>query len=191
MNRFIKGLKSNTSMTVAKTNLDGVLKITLDIFEDHRGQYIETYNKEVYRNAGIDIEFVTDDISVSSKHVLRGIHGDNETWKLISCLHGKIYLVVVNCDTDSADFGKWESFTLSESNGLQVLIPPKYGVGHLILTDKAIFHYKQSSYYNPSKQFTYRYDEFGIWWPLGDQKDSMWAVSRPILSRRDEEGRYV
>lgn len=163
-----------------KTSLEGVLKFKLDIFEDHRGHYIETYNEKLYKEQGVDIKFVQDDASMSIRGVLRGIHGDNETWKLISCLYGVIYAVVVNCDTDSKQCGKWESFLLAESNGLQVLVPPKHGVAHLVLSDKAIFHYKQSSYYNREKQFTYRYDDerFGIWWPVKD----------PILSKRDEEG---
>jgi len=115
--------------------------------------------------------------------VLKGIHGDNETWKLVSCPHGKFYLVVVNCDTGSKNFGLWQSFVLSDANRLQVLVPPKYGNGHLILSDLAIFHYKQSTYYNPTGQFTYRWDDpkFNIWWP----------IKNPILSRRDEAGRYV
>ena len=168
---------------VTKTKLDGVLLIKLHVFEDHRGEYIETYNRELYRKNGIDIKFVQDDIAVSTKNVLRGIHGDPETWKLISCLYGKFYFVVVNCDGDSENFGKWQSFVLSDVNRLQVLVPPKYGNGHLILSDKAIFHYKQSTYYNPAIQFTYKWDDpkFSIWWP----------IKNPILSQRDETGHYV
>lgn len=170
-------------MKVEKTGLDGVLLIKVDIFEDHRGQYVEIYNEQVYMKSVVGITFVCDDISVSSKNVLRGIHSDNETWKLVSCLEGKIYLVVVNCDVESKDYCEWESFILADSNRTQVLVPPKYGVGHLVLSDKAIFHYKQSAYYDPSRQFTYRYDDprFNIWWPIG----------APILSRRDTEGHYV
>ena len=161
-----------------RTGLEGVLKIQFDVFTDHRGHYIETYNKAKYRAMGIDTAFVQDNSSLSTHGVVRGIHGDSETWKLVSCLLGKIYLVVANCATESNDFGKWASFVLTESNGLQVLVPPKYGVAHLVLSDKAIFCYKQSTYYAPEKQFTYRYDDprFGIWWPL----------KNPILSRRDE-----
>ena len=165
-----------------KTKLDKVLKIHLDSFEDHRGVYVETYNRELYYEAGIDVEFVQDDYSKSTKHVLRGLHGDAETWKLISCPYGKFYLVVVNCDENSEQFGRWESFVLSDRSNVQILIPPKYGNGHLVLSDEAIFQYKQSAYYNPSGQFSYRYNEpkFKIWWP----------VKTPILSRRDEMGRY-
>jgi len=170
-------------MEIFESKLEKVLLIKLDIFEDHRGEYVETYNEELYRKNGINIKFVQDDISVSTKNVLRGIHGDSETWKLISCLYGKFYLIVVNCDVNSENFGKWESFVLSDVNRLQVLIPPKYGNAHLILSNKAIFHYKQSTYYNPEKQFTYKWNEpkFNIWWP----------IKNPILSQRDEEGNYV
>lgn len=170
-------------MEVGKTNLDGVLLIKPDIFEDHRGYYIEMYNEKNYYEHGIKVKFVQDDISVSSKNVLRGIHGDSETWKIISCLYGKFYLVVVNGDEKSGSFGKWQAFTLSDRNRHQVLVPPKYGNAHLVLSDKAIFHYKQSTYYNPSGQFTYKWDDkrLNIWWP----------IKNPILSRRDEEGRFV
>jgi dTDP-4-dehydrorhamnose 3,5-epimerase len=170
-------------MKVEKTELDGVLLITLEQFRDFRGVYVETYNDALYKKNGIPIDFIQDDISVSSKNVLRGIHGDSETWKLISCLEGAFYFVVVNCDTDSKSFGKWQSFTLSLENGFQVLVPPKHGNAHLVLTDEAIFHYKQSTYYAPEKQFTYKWNDprFGISWP----------INNPILSKRDEFGKRV
>jgi len=169
-------------MEVNKTKLDGVLLVKPQLFEDFRGQYVETYNDKLYAEHGITAKFVQDDVSVSSRHVLRGIHGDAETWKLVSCFYGKFYLVVVNCDKQSRSFGQWQSFVLSDANRLQVLIPPKHGNGHVVLSDQAIFHYKQSSYYNPSGQFTYRWDDpaLKIWWP----------VKQPLLSQRDELGRF-
>jgi dTDP-4-dehydrorhamnose 3,5-epimerase len=170
-------------MDVEKTKLDGVLLIKLRSFEDFRGEYLETYNEETYNQKGIAIKFIQDDISVSSQNVLRGIHGDAETWKLISCLYGRFYLVVVNCDQESPHFGRWQSFTLSDRNRYQVLVPPKHGNGHLVLSHQTIFHYKQSTNYNPSGQFTYVWNDprLNIWWP----------VKNPILSRRDEEGYFV
>ncbi len=164
---------------VSKTNLEGVLLIDLDVFEDFRGQYVETYNEKLYKEKGIDVKFVQDDIATSSKDVLRGIHGDLEDWKLVSCLYGKIYVVIINCDTDSKNFGQWQAFTLSDAKRQQILIPPKHGNSFLTLSDMSVYHYKQSTYYNRSSQFTYKWNDprFKISWP----------IKNPILSERDKE----
>ena len=170
-------------ITVENTKLDGVRLIRPSVFEDFRGRYVEMWNEDLYREHGIDLHFVQDDISVSSRHVLRGIHGDAETWKLISCLEGRFYLVVLNYDQESPQYRQWQAFTLSEENRVQVLVPPKFGNGHLVLSDRAIFHYKQTTYYNPKGQFTCVWNDpdLGIWWP----------VKEPLLSQRDELGRFV
>ena len=170
-------------MQVSETTLADVKLIQLSRFEDFRGYYLESYNRELYQQHGIDIDFVQDDFSQSRKNVLRGIHGDSETWKLVSCIVGAFRLVVVNCDESSDDFGKWQAFDLSEDNCQQVLIPPKYGNAHLVVSEQAIFHYKQNTYYNPAGQFTYKWDDprFDIWWP----------IQNPILSQRDDLGRRV
>ena len=163
---------------VQRTNLDGVLLITPPtVFEDFRGSFVEIYNEILYKEAGIDVNFVQDDVSTSRQHVLRGIHGDRQTYKMVSCLYGALYLVVANCDENSQAFGKWFSTTLSAANKRQVLVPPNHGLAHLVTTDVALFHYKQSTYYDRASQFTYRWDDprFGIDWPIED----------PILSERD------
>ncbi len=166
-------------MQVFRTKLDGVLLIQPPtIFKDFRGSYIEIYNEKLYTETGVKVKFVQDDISVSTRHVLRGIHGDQGTWKLISCLYGKFYLVVVNWDETSSQRGQWESFVLSDQDRLQVLVPPKFGNGHLVLSDLAIFHYKQSTYYHRAAQFTLLWNdpELNLCWPVKD----------PILSSRDK-----
>ena len=163
---------------VAPTKLSGVLLLKpATVFEDFRGHYVELYNEQLYHEAGIPTQFVQDDISSSSRHVLRGLHGDRVTTKLISCLRGRFYLVVANNDPASPEFRRWDSFVLSEENRSQVLIPPNFGIGHLVLSDQAIFHYKQSTYYDRSSQFTLLWNDpaFNFWWP----------VQNPILSRRD------
>lgn len=154
-----------------------------DIFKDFRGQFIETYNEKLYREKGIDVTFVQDDISYATRDVLRGIHGDNETWKLVSCLYGKLFFVVVNCDEQSSDFGKWQSFILSDENRMQILTPPKHGNAYLVLSDDGLFSYKQSTYFVHGRQFTYKWDDprFNILWP----------IKNPILSERDKLGRYA
>lgn len=161
------------ALNINKTMLPGVLLIKPDVFEDHRGQYIEIYNEKDYPDyKGTPIKFVQDDISVSRFKVLRGVHGDHHTWKLISCLYGHIYLVVV-----APNRLTHESFTISEHNRRQVLVPPSHGVGHVVLTDKAIFHYKQSTHYDRESQFTIKWNDpaLAIDWPIKD----------PILSQRD------
>ena len=166
-------------MKVENTDLDGVLLISPTTnFEDFRGQYIETYNKKEYAKNGILIDFIQDDFSFSRKHVLRGIHGDNKTWKLITCLHGAFYFVVVNNDKNSSQYKKSISLTLSDKNRKQVLVPPNFGNGHLVLSEEAIFHYKQNTEYDRSKQFTIKWNdpEYNLWWP----------VKNPILSIRDQ-----
>ena len=166
-------------MEILKTKLDGVILVRpATIFEDFRGTYVELYNRRLYEEEGIDVEFVQDDISVSSRHVLRGVHGDDKTWKLISCLQGRFYLVVVNWNDSSSQHGQWDSFVLSEQNRLQVLVPPKFGNSHVVLSEQAIFHYKQSTYYDRAGQFTILWNDpkLKIWWP----------VKSPILSQRDE-----
>ena len=170
-------------MEFVKTKLEGVILVKPDVQEDFRGGYIEIYNKERYQKNGIAPEFVQDDMSFSTKNVLRGIHADMRIAKLVSCAHGRFYCVVVNCDETSKNFGTWDAFTLSDRNRWQVFLPPKHGVAHLVLSDYTIFHYKQSGYYNPTEQRSYRFDDprFKIWWPVKD----------PLLSRRDEAGHYV
>lgn len=166
-------------LVVQKTELAGVLVIDPPTnFEDFRGEYVEIYNRQLFREAGIEYDFVQDDISVSSRNVLRGLHGDASTAKLVSCLFGKFYLVVVNNDPDSPQYRKWTSFTLSDKNRKQVLIPPKFGNGHVVLSEVAMFHYKQTTEYNRSGQFTLLWDDpdLGLWWP----------IDNPIVSRRDE-----
>jgi dTDP-4-dehydrorhamnose 3,5-epimerase len=178
-----KSFLGDQMIRVENAKLLGVKIIHIESFEDHRGEYVEIYNERDYIQAGIDVKFVQDDYSVSSQNVLRGLHGDAETWKLIYCPFGKFYLVVVNCDESSNEFGKWQSFVLSDRNKMQVLIPPKFGNGHLIISETALFGYKQSTYFTPGTQFSYRWNEprFNIWWP----------IQNPVQSQRDELGRYV
>lgn len=167
-------------MEFLKTKLDGVILVKPDVFEDSRGSFTETYNKDFFFKNGIAADFVQDDYSVSSKNVLRGLHGDQKTWKLIDCACGEVYFVVLNADEKSAQYGKWESFTLSAKNRLQVLVPPRFANGYLALTETATIHYKQSEYYDREGQFAIRYDDprFKIKWP----------VENPTLSRRDAQG---
>lgn len=183
-------------MKTFKTKLEGVVIFKLDPFEDFRGEYVELFNEKNYLDAinkslkdtryaksATNLKFVEDDISTGTYGVIKGIHGDSKTWKLITCLFGKFYFVVLNHNKKSKDYGKWEAFTLSDKNRIQILVPPHYGNGHLVLSEYSIFHYKQSSYYDSSSQFTVKWNdpEFKIWWP----------IKTPILSERDETSKLI
>jgi dTDP-4-dehydrorhamnose 3,5-epimerase len=141
-------------MRIEICKLENVLIIHLDQFVDLRGYFVETYNEKIYQAAGIDVKFVQDDMSVSRHHVFRGIHGDDGTWTR-----------------------EWQSFILSPMSGLQILIPPKFGNGYLVLSDWATFHYKQSTCYGEHKQFTIKYNDplYHIYLP----------IKNPVLSERD------
>tara|TARA_Y100000294_G_C8533973_1_gene328225 strand:- start:136 stop:636 length:501 start_codon:yes stop_codon:yes gene_type:complete len=166
-------------MTIKKTDLEGVLKIIPPtIFRDFRGEYIETYNKDFFQKNNINIDFIQDDISVSKKNVLRGIHGDDKTWKLITCLYGSFFLVVVNNDKNSSQYKKSTSIILTDKNRELILIPPKFGNGHVVLSEIAIFHYKQNTNYDRSPQFTIKWNDSNY--------NFGWPIKNPILSERDK-----
>jgi dTDP-4-dehydrorhamnose 3,5-epimerase len=170
-------------ITVEKTLLDEVMLIKPSRFEDHRGTYVETYNIEDYETNGISINFLRDDISTSKKNVLRGIHYDDKTWKLIQCMHGQIYFVVADMRSRSPQYLNWISFDLNDENRHQVLVPPGFGNGHLVLSDSCIFHYKMSEYYDPVNEKGVKWDDpkLGIPWP----------VEAPILSEKDSNTNYI
>lgn len=157
-------------------NLDVITPNT--IFEDFRGKYTELYNKQRYSEAGLTMDFVQDDYSFSRHNVLRGVHGDHKTWKLISCLFGSFFLIVVDNRSDSKTYKKWEYFSLSEENRTQVLVPPGFGNGHYVMSQNGtIFHYKQTTYYDRASQFTISWNDptYNMFWPCSD----------PITSERD------
>ncbi len=166
-------------MKILKTKLKGVYLIKNNVFKDFRGKYFEIYNEKNFFKKKIRIKFIQDDISMSKKNVLRGIHGDKKTWKLITCIEGKFKLLVVNNDKKSRQFKKWQMFTLSENNNHQVLVPPKFGNAHFVLSKRAIFHYKQNTMYDRKSQFTIKWNDpsYKFNWPKTGKK---------IISKRDK-----
>lgn len=173
--------RSSTMNIKDSTVIPGLKVITPEVFHDFRGEYVETYNARTYKFqdlAGRPVEFVEDDISMSRQNVLRGLHGDQKTWKLIQCLWGAFYYVVADMRRSSPGYLKWECFTLSDRNRTQVLVPAGCANGHLVLSEQCIFSYKQSQHYSGmSQQFTVRWNDpaLGVYWP----------VREPVLSQRD------
>lgn len=164
-------------MKVENTPLDGVKLIKPDFYEDYRGTNFEAYNEAKYRDEIPFAPFVVDSISTSRKHTLRGIHGDDRTTKLISCLYGTIYYIIINRDPDSKQYNHWFGITLSDRNKHQVLIPPKFGNGHLVMSEEAVFSYKLNAYYDRASQFTIKWND-----PM---HEFYWPIKNPILSERD------
>lgn len=174
------GIEAHHQIQISKTFLDGVLSIMPPtIFEDFRGAYIETYNKALYQSSGISMDFVEEDLSISYRNVLRGLHGEHDGGhKLCSCPYGRIYHVVVNNLPEHPQYHQWASFILTGENHQQILVPPGFGNGYLVLSEMAIFAYKQSNYYQGAeRQFTLQHDDpaLNIWWP----------VRNPIVTLRD------
>jgi dTDP-4-dehydrorhamnose 3,5-epimerase len=93
------------------------------------------------------------------KNVLRGFHGDKKTWKLVSCIFGKFDLYIVNNNMKSKEYLKYIKIPLSDKKYQQVLIPPNFGNAHLVKSEKSIFHYKQTTYYDRKSQFTIKWND--------------------------------
>ena len=149
---------------------------------DQRGEYIETWNVDLYKD--FCIEFKQDDISTSVKHTLRGLHGDDRTWKLVQCVYGNLLLAVVDMRKESETYLQYDLITISDKNRTQVLVPPGFANGHLVMSEFGIFSYKQSTLYGgQASQFTVKWDD-----PL---IDIPWPVKNPILSSRDSEAKYL
>ncbi len=171
------------------TSLPEVAIIQPDVHYDYRGEYIETWNIENYKvfnpkGAGNEIIFKQDDISTSVKHTLRGLHGDTKTWKLVQCLYGSLLQVVVDFREDSSTYLQYDMFPLNDKNRNQILIPPGHINGHLVMSESAIFSYKQSTLYGgPGSQFTIKWDDPKINIP--------WPIKNPILSLRDKNALEV
>jgi dTDP-4-dehydrorhamnose 3,5-epimerase len=170
-------------MKIIPTKFEKAKLIELPIFRDFRGDYVETYNENLYKALDVPVPFVQDSFSSSSKNVLRGFHGDPETWKLIQVVSGEVYEVIVDLNKESPTFLQWQSFIIGERNRNQLLIPPGFGNAMLALTDNVVYYYKQTTNYGKVKQFTVAWNDPDI--------DVYWPIYTPILSERDASAKYA
>jgi len=173
-------------MKVTESGIKGVYTIEPDVYEDDRGFFMETFHIERYRKLlGTNLDFVQDNISRSSKSVLRGMHFQRNypQGKIVKASRGEILDVIVDLRKDSPTYGTWESFKLSEQNKLQVWIPPGFAHGFLVLSDSADFEYKCTEYYHPE-------DEHCLIW--NDPEVAIdWPIKEPILSAKDRRGLFL
>ncbi len=138
-------------MNVIKTELEGLLIIEPRIFEDKRGYFFESYQKERYIKSGIPCTFVQDNESRSEKGVVRGLHYQEEPYaqsKLVRVIYGEVLDVAVDIRLNSKTYGKWFSLKLSAENKKQLFIPRGFAHGFSVLSDQAILTYKCDNYYN-------------------------------------------
>lgn len=165
------------------TIIEGLKIITPDVFRDERGSFVCTWNAENYAfvdEAGASITFVEDDLSTSVQNVIRGLHGDDATWKLVQCVYGSLYLVVADMRRTSAGYLRWQNFDLDDQTRRQILIPAGCATGIACLSATGVLAYKQNRRYGGAvRQFTVRWDDARLRIP--------WPVTRPILSARDAD----
>ncbi len=167
-------------MKVADTALPGVRVIEPQVFGDARGFFLESFSARRYREeAGIELDFVQDNVSRSARGVLRGLHFQRTRpqGKLIQVIAGAVFDVAVDIDPRSATFGQHVAVELSADNHRQIWIPPGYAHGFCVTSEAAIFQYKCTDYYDPA-------DEGGLAWNCPDLAIP-WPIRDPILSDKD------
>ena len=168
-------------MNVTKADIEGLLVVEPDIFRDDRGYFLESYNSDRYREAGIPDVFVQDNVSVSKKGVIRGLHYQTPPFaqgKLVSVPRGRVLDVVVDFRTGSPTFGRYVAVELSAENHRQFWIPAGFAHGFIALEDDTIFTYKVTNVYDKESDRGVRWNDpaLGIAWP---------TEVPPIVSEKD------
>ena len=155
--------------------INGVIVRTPDVYTDYRGDLWTIWKDDM------DIYYNHDKVSTSRKNVLRGIHGDSKSFKLVTCLYGEVYFVVVDNREQSPTYMQWDCMILNDKTRKQVLLPPSVGNGFLILSEHAVIHYKwayKGEYPDVEDQFTIKWND--------DRLNINWPISNPILQPRDQ-----
>ena len=173
-------------ITVETCEIEGLKIITPQVHGDARGYFMETYNYNDFKEAGIDVEFVQDNQSASKKGVLRGLHFqiNHPQDKLVRVIKGEVYDVAVDMRPGSATYGQWKGVFLSEENKKQFFVPKNFAHGFLVLSDYAEFCYKCSDFYHPGDEGGIMYNDpsIGVAWPIPEgmeltlsERDTKWG----------------
>lgn len=169
-------------MKISTCDIAGLLIVEPKVFGDARGFFLETWNRCRYGEAGLNADFVQDNVSFSRRGILRGLHfqNPNPQGKLLQVLQGEVFDAAVDIRRNSPTFGKWHGLVLSADNKRQFYIPPGFAHGFLVQSETALFHYKCTEFYTPSNELAIRWDDpdIGIAWPLKE----------PLISERDAKG---
>ena len=170
-------------MNIIETAIPEVKLVEPKVFGDHRGLFMESYNQERYENAGIKAKFLQDNISKSSKGVLRGLHLQNpkSQGKLVSVLEGEVFDVAVDVRVGSPTFGKWVGYLLNDENRRQLWVPRGFAHGFVVTSETATFTYKCDELYAPEHEMSVLWNDpkIGVEWP----------IENPTLSEKDIKGK--
>lgn len=162
-------------ITVTPCDIEGLYVIEPTVFKDERGYFVETYNQNDMKEAGLDMVFVQDNQSMSTRGVLRGLHFQKQfpQGKLVRVVRGKVFDVAVDLRSDSKTYGKWFGVELSAENMKQFYIPEGFAHGFLVLSDEAEFCYKCTDFYHPGDEggLAWNDPEIGVGWPLEEGVD--------------------
>lgn len=181
---MVQQMMSGVLMKVTETRVQGVKLIEPKVFGDERGFFLETFQKERYQALlDIDLDFVQDNHSRSSKNVLRGLHFQTSRpqGKLVRVVRGEVFDVAVDIREDSPTFGQWAGVYLSEENKNQFWVPPGLAHGFVVISDFADFEYKCTDYYDPQNEACLLWND--------PQLDIKWPVEKPLLSGKDAQGK--
>ena len=177
------------NFTFTKTSIEGVTIVDVKAYGDSRGYFMETYKKPDFVAGGIDVDFVQDNQSSSTKGVLRGLHFqiNHPQSKLVRVVSGEVFDVAVDLREGSPTYGKWEGVILSAENKRQFFIPRGFAHGFLVLSDTAEFCYKCDDVYHPNDEGGLMWNDpaIGIEWPAL-QGDNKFDESNIILSDKDK-----
>lgn len=172
-------------MKVVHGQLAGLLIIEPDVFGDERGFFLETWNRHRYAEAGLDVEFAHDNLSLSRRGILRGLHFQNPSaqGKLVMVLHGEVFDVAIDLRQSSGTFGQWASVVLSGENKRQFYVPPGFAHGFEVVSETALFHYKCTAGYSAKDECAVRWNdpELAIPWPIREPVVSAKDAKAPLL----------
>ena len=174
-------------ITVTPCDIEGLYVIEPTVFKDERGYFVETYNQNDMKEAGLDMVFVQDNQSMSTRGVLRGLHFQKQfpQGKLVRVVRGKVFDVAVDLRSDSKTYGKWFGVELSAENMKQFYIPEGFAHGFLVLSDEAEFCYKCTDFYHPNDEggLAYNDPDIGVEWPIPEGMELIFSDIE-ILDRR-------
>jgi dTDP-4-dehydrorhamnose 3,5-epimerase len=181
-----KGKEKVFRMNVVNLAIPDVRLIKPRVFSDDRGFFLQTYHEKQYREVGIDVRFVQDNWSRSTKGVLRGLHYQlkNAQDKLVSVVRGEVFDVAIDIRRGSPTFGKWVGEVLSDKNHHQMFIPKGFAHGFCVLSDEVDFVYKCSDFYTAGDEYGIRWDDpdIGVNWPFGEYILSEKDQALPVLA---------